>query len=129
MALQAALAVGSLVPILAGGAGVIHGVATGLDGLGIGGISMDSHFRYLSGLLLAIGLGYACAIPRIEKHARTVRLLTALVVIGGFGRVVGLITNGVPSPWMLAALGMELGVAPLLAFWQAGLLRRAGFAR
>ena len=66
-ALQITVAVASLVPISAGAAGMLLGPR--LVGAAIvGPPDLDSHFRYLSGLLLAIGLGYASTIPRIETH-------------------------------------------------------------
>jgi hypothetical protein len=54
--LQIAVGFGSLVPILAGGAGMLSGPEM------VGGgaaADLDSHMRYLSGLLFGIGLGFA----------------------------------------------------------------------
>ena len=115
--LQLAVAVGSLVPISAGAAGMLLGPR--LVGAAIvGPPDLDSHFRYLSGLLLAIGLGYASTIPRIEAHGGRFRLLTGIVVLGGIGRLLSLLSIGPPSPTMIAALVMELVVTPCLALWQ-----------
>ena len=50
-----------------------------------------NHGRYLSGLLLAIGLAFWASIPAIEKHTARVRRLTALVVVGGLCRLLGVI--------------------------------------
>jgi hypothetical protein len=79
---------------------------------------LDSHFRYLSGLLLAVGLGFLSTIPRIETHGGRFRLLTGIVVMGGIGRLLSLLAIGLPSSTMLAALAMELAVTPGLAVWQ-----------
>lgn len=79
---------------------------------------LDSHYRYLSGLLFAIGLGFATTIPRIAIHGARFRLLTAIVVCGGLGRLVSLLVMGPPSLAMTAALAMELVVTPALALWQ-----------
>lgn len=81
---------------------------------------IDSHFRYLSGLLLAVGVAYWTTIPTIERSGARFRLLTAMVVVGGVGRFVALVSRGggVPDLPMLLALGVELGVAPLCALWQ-----------
>jgi len=120
--LQSAVAVCSLVPIAAGGAGVVLGPAlVGTDG---GGGDLDGHFRYLSGLLLGIGLAYAASVPGIERHRARFLLLGTIVVIGGLGRLLSLILMGVPSPVMLAALAMELIVTPLLTVWQGRVARR-----
>lgn len=124
-ALQAAVAVACLVPLIAGGSGMIGGVPPDGDAIDNPAIALDSHFRYLSGLLFAIGLGFAVSIPRIETHGSRILLFTTLVVIGGIGRLIGLIIVGVPSWAMLAALGMELIVTPLLALWQTRLANRS----
>ena len=124
-ALQATVAVACLVPIIAGGYGMVHGLATSADGVGITSLPLDSHTRYLSGLLFAIGLGFVSTIGHIERRGNRIRLLAALVVIGGLGRLLGLILVGTPSSSMLAALGMELVVTPLLVLWQARVVRRA----
>jgi hypothetical protein len=86
----------------------------------IGGASvpMDSHYRYLSGLLLGIGLGFWITIPNIEREGHRFRLLAAIVVLGGIGRVWSLLIVGVPDRPMLFGLIMELAVTPMLAFWQ-----------
>jgi hypothetical protein len=115
--LQAAVAIGSLVPIGAGGVGVLFGPRM-LGAAAIGPGDLDSHFRYLSGLLFAIGAGYLSTVPRIEIHGDRIRLLTYMVVAGGAGRLLSLLAIGRPSPVMLAALVMELLVTPGLALWQ-----------
>ena len=119
---QITVAAASLVPICAGAAGIALGPAM-LDA-GAVPIGADSHFRYLSGLLLGIGLGFATTIPRIEYRTTRFRLLTAIVVIGGLGRLWSLTAHGVPDKPMLAALIMELGVTPVLAVWQARVAAR-----
>lgn len=113
--LQAAILVAGIVPVSAGAVGVLLGVGMA----GGAGIDLDSHVRYLSGLLLGIGLTFWWMIPTIEKRGPIVRVLTGLVVIGGLARLLGLFVLGVPSIPMTAALGMELVVTPLLCFWQS----------
>ena len=113
--LRGAVALACLVPIGAGTAGILlgprmMGPAAGAD--------LDSHFRYLSGLLLGIGLGFATTLPDIEARGKRFRLLTGIVVVGGLGRLLSLLSIGSPSPVMMAALGMELLVTPCLGLWQ-----------
>ena len=115
--LQVCVVIGGAVPVGAGLWGVLFG-SSNIAG-GALGVSMDSHFRYLSGLLLAIGLGFWSTVPGIETRTARFRLLTALVIVGGLGRVVSILVVGLPSYGMLAALVMELGVTPLLCLWQA----------
>jgi hypothetical protein len=116
-ALQAAVAIGTVVPISAGAGGVLLG--TRMMGPDAGGSAdLESHFRYLSGLLLAIGIGYVSTIPRIEKRGRRFRLLTGIVVVGGAGRLLSALGMWPPTPIILGALIMELVVTPGLALWQ-----------
>jgi hypothetical protein len=115
-ALQLCVAIGALLPVTAGLAGVTLGtrfVDTAAN------VSADSHFRYLSGLLLAIGLAYWSTIPAIEAKAAQVRLLTLIVFVGGLGRLLGLLTMGMPSTGMLGGLVMELIVTPAMCLWQS----------
>jgi hypothetical protein len=113
------MALGCVVPLLAGGAGMIQGPAF-LSGVGTGvPADLDSHFRYLSGLLFAIGLAFASCIPGIERKTMRFRLLAAIVFIGGLGRLFGLFSSGVPGAGHVFGLVMELGTVPLLVLWQA----------
>jgi hypothetical protein len=115
--LQAAVALAALVPILAG----LRGVVLGLDTFGTHArlsLTGDSHVRYLSGLILAIGVGFWSAIPRIELRGARFRLLTCLVLIGGLARLYGIIALGGSTRGAIGALVMELGVTPALALWR-----------
>ncbi|TGD99054.1 DUF4345 domain-containing protein [Methylobacterium nonmethylotrophicum] len=123
-ALQRVVAVAGIVPVAGGLYGVLFGQA-GLGG-GVSDISTDSHFRYLSGLLLGIGLLFWSTLPAIETKTSLFRFLTMVVVLGGLARLLGLWLTGVPSLTMLAALGMELVVTPLLCLWQIRVAGRAG---
>jgi hypothetical protein len=109
-ALQVSIALAASLPVVSGLWDITH--APSGDGWA------DNHHRYLSGLLLAIGLGYWSAVPRIEANAGRLRLLTAVVVVGGLARLAGLALGDAPTPPVMAALVMELAVAPLLCLWQ-----------
>ena len=85
---------------------------------------MLNHGRYLSGLLLAIGLAFWAAIPGLERQTARICVLTAVVVIGGFCRLLGVMLGDRLSPAVAGALAMELAVTPLLCFWQSRLGRR-----
>jgi hypothetical protein len=124
--LQAVVVLACIVPVVGGGYGVLRGLA--MLGIG-GGIGADSHFRYLSGLLLGIGIGFLTTVPRIETHAARFRLLAGIVVIGGLGRLLSVILTGAADPATLFALVMELVVTPLLALWQARIAREASGVR
>ena len=119
--LQKVVAVAALVPIAGGLFGILFGpTLTGDAGVSVSG---DSHYRYLSGLLLGIGLLFWSCIPAIEQKAGRFQCLTLIVVAGGLGRLAGLGLTGVPSLVMLGALAMELVVTPGLCLWQARVAR------
>nr|WP_046863858.1 DUF4345 domain-containing protein [Microvirga massiliensis] len=113
--LQQAVGICAILPVATGLYGVLFGHALTGDAVSV---SADSHFRFLSGLLLAIGLIFWSTIPAIETKTGRFRLLTLLVVLGGLGRLVGLLLTGLPSLFMLGGLLMELVVTPVLCLWQ-----------
>ena len=115
--LQMSIAIAALLPVAAGLWGITHEVS--------GESWADNHHRYLSGLLLAIGLGYWSTVPRIEAMGSRLRLLTALVMIGGVARLVGVALGDVATVEVGAALAMELAVAPLLCLWQLRVISTA----
>lgn len=121
-ALQAAIAVAGLVPVGAGLAGVLLGPGMmGVDGASPG---LDSHVRYLSGLLLGIGLLFWAMIPDIARYGIVVRALTFVVFVGGLGRFFGMFLHGFPDLGNSLAIIMELFVTPLLCWWQARVAQR-----
>lgn len=120
--LQVAVILGALVPVLAGSSGVILGPRLFHDTLVY--IPLDNHFRYLSGLLLAIGFGFLSCVRNIEHKTGRVRLLGGLVVVGGLARAIGVVATGYPGLIMIAALVMELVITPALCVWQARVARK-----
>ena len=84
-----------------------------------------NHHRYLSGLLLAIGLGLWSTVSGIKGMTARFRLLTALVVVGGLARLLGLLLGDTATPLVVAALVMELLMellaTPLLCLCQSQL--------
>jgi len=123
-ALQAAVAVACLIPILAGLEGVIRGAA--MFRLDTVPNSLDSHYRYLSGIFLMLGLTFASTVPHIERQGPRFRLLGAMVVAGGLARALSWGSVGPPGLAHQLGLAMELVVVPLLMLWQARVARLAG---
>ena len=115
--LQVAVAMAGIVPVSAGGWGAIWG----LGRLGMPG----SHARYLSGLLLGIGLIFWWCIPAIERRGTIVRTLGLVVFVGGFARLIGVIHTGL-TPAIALPLVMELAVTPLLVLWRERVEKRLG---
>ncbi len=117
-ALQCTVAFAATLPVVAGAWDVVNG----LHGAGAWALN---HERYLSGLLLAIGLGFWSAVPGIEDKTARVRLLTFVVVIGGLCRLLGVLLGDPVSHSVAAALVMELAVTPSLCLWQSRMQRPA----
>jgi hypothetical protein len=119
--LQQSVAIVAAIPVAAGLYGVLFGQALTGDAVSI---SAESHFRFLSGLLLGIGLCFWSTLPSIEIRTGRFRLLTLLVVIGGLSRLIGLALTGLPSFFMVGGLVVELFVAPVLCLWQTRVANR-----
>lgn len=119
--LQQTVATMATVPVAVGLYGVFFGQALTGDAVSI---SAESHFRFLSGLLFAIGLGFWSTLPGIEEKTARFRFLTLLVVFGGLARLVGLALTGLPSLFMMSGLILELVVTPFLCLWQTRIANR-----
>lgn len=113
---QAIVVIASIVPISAGAAGVLTGPRM-LHGVEFAGPDLESHFRYLSGLLLGIGLGFVACVADLKRRAGLYRALSFIVIIGGLGRLIGAMQRGLPTGGNLFAFVMELVVVPVLLLW------------
>jgi uncharacterized membrane protein YfcA len=122
--LRIAVAAACVVPITAGGAGVLLGPA--MVGIDTASLAADGHYRYLSGLLLGIGVLFLSTVPRIDKSTVRFRLLATIVVVGGLSRLLGALLNRDADASSLFALVMELGVTPALVLWQTRVAARQG---
>jgi hypothetical protein len=111
-ALQISIVVAATLPVVAGIWDVIHRLQ-GADAWAI------NHQRYLSGLLMAIGVGFWSSVPDIEAKTARIRLLTFLVVVGGLCRLLGVAMGDPLSQSVIVALSMELVVTPALCWWQS----------
>lgn len=122
-ALQGVMALTLLLPLSA----AVEGVARGPAFLGHPPVipaDLDSHFRYVSGLFLGVLLLFAACIPQVERNGARLRMLGAMVVLGGLARLLSLAVVGAPSLGHRIGLGIELVEMPLLLLWQARVARR-----
>ena len=125
-ALQATVAVLSLIPIAAGAAGVLLGPGF-VDGP-VNAPDLASHFAYLSGIFMGLGFLFLATVPAIERSGRLFRAAAALVVCGGLARLLTIALAGPPSTPHRLGLIMELVVVPALTVWQARVARRCAAA-
>ena len=117
--LQWAVAVACIVPLSAGAVGIVQGPAMIPHiSKASAGADLQSHFRYLSGLLFGLGVAFAATVPSIERRSEVFLGLCGAVVAGGLARLLSVLTAGPPTTVHQLALVMELVVVPLLLVWQ-----------
>ena len=122
-ALQLVVGILAAVPILAGVAGIWSGPAF-VKLQHPWPADLDSHFRFLSGVFVAVGIAWYSCIPEIETKTGRFRLLAALTFSGGLARLLSLFLVGPPSTGHLAGLCIELVAVPLLVLWQSAICRQ-----
>jgi hypothetical protein len=126
-ALQIVVAVLAATPVLVG----IEGVLSGPEFLHVTApwpVDLDSHFRFLSGFFLAIGVAWYSCIPGIEAKTERFRLLAACTFTGGLARLASLFLAGAPSPGHIAGLCVELLAVPVLVWWQGRVANKAAWS-
>ena len=114
--LQIVIAVLSLVPAATGIAGIVLGPRL----LGVTApwpADLDSHFRFLSGVFLVVGLAWWSCVPRLPEKGPRLRLLALMTFAGGLARLASLGLAGAPSVGHMAGLGMELVIVPVIVLW------------
>lgn len=119
--LQVAITLGCLSPLCFGALGVIAGPA--MVGAAHSPPDLVSHYRYLSGLFLGLGLILLSCVPRIETRTARLRWTCGAIMVGGLARALGLAWGDAPSATHKLALAAELGLVPLLLLWQARVAR------
>lgn len=121
--LQGTVAVLALIPIAVGGVGALTGPGFLMTGTAWP-VDLDSHFRYLSGVFLAVGLIFYGCIPAIERKTALFRLAALPIVVGGLARLGSLLAAGTPTTPHMFGLVLELGVVPALVVWQTSVAYR-----
>jgi hypothetical protein len=89
-------------------------------------VDLDSHVRYLSGIFLVMLAAFASCIPGVERKGPRIRLLGAMVIVGGLARAWAAVDVGLPTTGHQIGLALELVVTPALLLWQARVARRYG---
>ncbi|MEZ5946357.1 MAG: DUF4345 domain-containing protein [Hyphomonas sp.] len=114
--LQIALGIFSLIPL----AFMAMGFLSGAERLSPGGVTidLDNQYRYFSGMYLTMTLLIWYMIPSIEKHGRLMAIVCIGIFVGGLGRVISMMTMGMPSQTQLVAVGIEMVVPVVFFLWQ-----------
>jgi hypothetical protein len=108
-----------MIPIIVAVLGITRGLGRWLPTSNITP-DFDSHYRYITGYYLSLGMTALWIIPHIERHRSLFRIICASVFLGGVGRVISILQVGVPGTPMLVFTVIEL-CFPLLLLWQAKL--------
>lgn len=114
--LKIAVGLTALVPITNGILGILKGPAM-IERTSLYSLSLDSHYRYLSGLPLGLGFLLLRSLSKIEHDGSDLQRVTLLIFIGGLGRLYGLFRIGHDRNSVLLTLS-ELFVLPLLCMYQ-----------
>lgn len=124
--LQVATCVLALVPTLTGLVGML-GVSDPLYGnLALPrDATLDSQLRFYNGVWLGLGLAAFWLVPRIELETMLFRFLWLMIFIGGAGRLLSLVLNGMPFPPFVGFTVLEIIGAPLFVLWQDKVARAA----
>lgn len=93
-----------------------------LDAVAINEPLLNSQIRFLGAVWFGYGLGLWLALRSISRHSALILGLLAVLVVGGVGRVLALLVNGLPASvtaggFILFALAIELVLAPVLMLW------------
>jgi hypothetical protein len=123
-AFQAIVLIASVVPISAGVAGVLDGPRM-LHGVAATSPDLESHYRYLSGLLLGIGLAFVACVADLDRRDQLYRALSLIVIVGGLARLLGFLVHGIPGRAHQYAIVMELVIVPALLLWHTRIQRAA----
>lgn len=82
-----------------------------------GNIILDSNYRFYAGLSIGLGLVLFWIIPSVEKQKVILRLITFIIFMGGLGRVISMITFGIPPTLFIIFTIFEL-LFPLIIILQ-----------
>ncbi|WP_027481085.1 DUF4345 domain-containing protein [Deinococcus pimensis] len=121
-ALQVAVTAVALLPLTTGALAYLRGAAA-IPGSRRWDAPIDGELRYLSVWWAASGVLLLRAVPRVEREERVLRGVTALLALGGLGRVRSMRSQGLPHPLMVAATFVEIALPFVLIPWQASVAR------
>ena len=74
----------------------------------------DGEDRFFAGLFLCYGVALLWCARDVQHRRGYVSLLAAALFVGGIGRLLAVVLVGVPHPFYVAMLVLELVVPPLM---------------
>ncbi|NQX94924.1 MAG: DUF4345 domain-containing protein [Erythrobacter sp.] len=103
---------------------LFFGVTQLIDGAGDVSPALDSQYRYMSGLYVAIGFGMLVVAWKAEQASLLATILILAAFMGGVGRLVSLGDVGMPNPRQHTGMYIELSM-PILLVWLWALRRKS----
>lgn len=91
--------------------------------------SVDSQFRYANVFWLAAGLLLIWSARKPLERAMVTRVVLVIAAVAGLGRIVSIIEVGLPAPFYLLTLGLEVIATPLIIWWHSRTFRAAAVTR
>ncbi|KUL51406.1 hypothetical protein ADL22_06310 [Streptomyces sp. NRRL F-4489] len=92
------------------------------------GATVDSRERFYNAIFLGFGLAWIWTARRSPIPAAAVRVLTAVFLLGGVGRVLSVLVHGWPHWFQIPLAVLELGLPPVY-FWLADADEKAAARR
>jgi hypothetical protein len=76
--------------------------------------TMAGEDRFFAGLLLCSGLALVWCARDVQHKGVHISLLAAVFFVGGLGRLLAVLIDGMPHPFYIAMLVLELGLPPVM---------------
>jgi hypothetical protein len=120
----------SAAPLLIGAFHVVHGPAADAA---LGAIvtpelladpALDSQARFYGAAFMGYGATLYVSLTDLARYAAVFRIVGGFLVLGGLARLLSVALSGVPGPPILALIGVELGLVPLVLWWHSRVLGR-----
>ncbi|WP_017581917.1 DUF4345 domain-containing protein [Nocardiopsis valliformis] len=119
---QVLVILSALVLVGTGALNVVLG-PTALPGDTAIGLNADSNYRFFAGVWLTLGPALLWVVPRPLERAPVLMWIIAAVFVGGLARALAALLEGVPHPFLLVLLAVELVIPPVLFLWHRALNR------
>ena len=105
----------TLIPLVSAALALAVGIERFVDADEVD-VALDSTYRYMGGVYLALALLVFWAVPRIEARVDAVVFVAGAIFLGGIGRLLSIAAHGAPGAYTWYVLIIELGVLPLSLF-------------
>ena len=106
-----------LVPLFLGGTGVMFGAMEHAGGEAVAA-ALDSQYRYLAGVYVAVGTMILWSAADVKGRASLFRFAMLGWLLGGLARIVSWMTVGEPADWQVSGIAVELIVPAVMILWQ-----------